>query len=219
MGKSRLQGLIVGLLVVGVAAMGILVATSLFASRSEEQTPRTALERMIFDAELAVRQAPGSLAPRVDLAMALATGGNYGKALEQLDVADKIEPSNPEVLKLRGSIYAKMGDRAQAVKWLKKAAESENMLAEYYAEIYADIADVYEGAKDYKSAIKAYETALRYSPISTTFYLGLGRVYEKSGKLEEAKEAYETSYRMDTQDDEALAAVKRIEKELGKKSK
>jgi tetratricopeptide (TPR) repeat protein len=217
MRKSRLEGLTVGLLIVAVVVMGGVVVSSLFSSRSANDTPRTALERRIFDSEMAVEQQPGSFNARADLAAALAAAGRYSDALKQLDQAQRIEPDNSEISKLRGAIYAKMGKRVEAVKWLKKAAAAEGMLADYYAEIYADLAEVYEAGKDYKSAIKAYERALNYSPISTTFYLGLGRAYEKNGDLEKAWGAYQVASEMDTQDEESLAAVKRLEKILSKK--
>jgi tetratricopeptide (TPR) repeat protein len=214
----NLQGFIVGLLIVAISVMGVLVAVSLFSAPSEEDTPRTALERMLFDAELAVKQAPGSFNARVDLATALATGGSYKAALDQLDQAQKIEPGHPDISKLQGAIYAQMGDRVEAVKALKKAAASEGQLGDYYAEVYADLAQVYEDAKDYKSAIKAYERGLDYSPISTVFYQGLGRAYEKTGDLEEAKKAFELAYQMDTHDEDSLAEVKRLEKALSKQN-
>ena len=215
----RMQKVAIVVLSGAVLVMAGLVLYNFVTPRSETETPRTAAERQILDARLAVKQAPGSLKGRLELAAALAAAGNYRAALDQTERALVINPKAAEGARIKGAIYAKMGETGQAVVWLKKAAASRNQMAEFYAGVYAELGKVYEDSGRAGLAIKAYRDALRYLPMTADIYKDLGRLYEQAGRLEDARRAFNSAYSFDTEDLSSLEAVKRLDRQLRQNQK
>lgn len=204
---------------IGLLALAILVAAwsvvgSLFSAPRDDATPRTAAERLIMDAAAAAKRAPDSVDARLNLVKALAASGNYGDALVQARFAEKLDSKNVQLAMLRGSIYAKMGNTEEALKWLKKAAAAKDELADFYAQVHTDMAQVYEDAGRLDQALKAYRKVLGYAPISASAYQNIGRIQEKKGSVEAALEAYRTAYRFDSQDRTVAESIERLNQAL-----
>lgn len=212
----RIYKFMIAGLVLAIMLAAWLVIGGLFASTPEDATPRTAVERLITDAALAAKRSPDSIKARLNLVRALATAGNYSEALAQARQAEKLDAGDAELAMLRGSIYARLGDTNQAEKWLKKAAKQKEQLGDFYAQVYTDLAKVYEDEGRLDEALRAYDRVLEYTPISATAYQSKARIYELKGKTEEALNAYKTAYEYDTQDKVSLKAIERLSRKLPK---
>ena len=207
---------ILTLIIAIFGALGLLVV-NLYTPIPETATPRTATERLIFDAMLAVKTAPDSVDARLNLVSAMAGAGNHGEALKQVKVVEKMDPENTRLALLKGAIYRELGDSEEAIKWYKQAVSDEDQLSDFYVQAYTDLAEIYEDLGRYKKAIDANDSAIKYFPVSAPHFQNLGRLYEKMGQTQEALDAYVAASSFDTKDLGTIEAIKRLKAKLAKK--
>lgn len=90
-----------------------------------------------------------------------------------------------------GLCYLKIGDKENALDYLKKFKKKENVL--WYA-CQTTIGDLYDDQGDEANTIKYYKKAIKgedpyFTPIAL---FKLGQIYERQGKWEEAVKTYQT---------------------------
>jgi tetratricopeptide (TPR) repeat protein len=209
----------IALLIVAILVATGAVFKSLFSARSETSTPRTAVERLLYDATLAVKYNPNSVEARISLASALAESGNYKAALEQGEFVEKLDPKNADLALLRGTIYSHMGRQNQAIKYLKDAAADKDQLVDFYSQVYTELAASYEDINQLKEAVKANQEALRYFPVSETNYENLGRLYEKLGQASYALDSYQSALTFDAKNETCLQGVERLKEKVAQEKK
>ncbi len=109
----------------------------------------------------ALRLQPDMPSARIALALTLAHLGDYGQALEQIEIAKKLDADHPEIPRTLGKIFA-LQFRAQqkggkeAVKYLRAAASSHPE----DTEICRELADVLALKAEHKEARKWYRRIL-----------------------------------------------------------
>lgn len=134
---------------------------------------------------LAVKLAPNNPAARHDLAEVYAIKENYRQAWAELDVMNKLRPNDFSHWALRGEIYTKMGDYANAEKMLEAAMRLANSNGK---KSFANqcLIDVAKKRKDLKRAEQLYRRSLELEPNSPHKWGNFGRFLLCNGRPAEA---------------------------------
>jgi tetratricopeptide (TPR) repeat protein len=207
--------ILIGALILAIVIVaGLLVKTTVFDKR---ETPRTAAERAIMDAEAEVAKAPRSAEARFDLGNAYAMAGRYSAALRELRMATQLKPKFPKPYFSMGVIYKEEGNLEMAIKYLKKTTTLKGEYAEFYAQTYYELGQAYFAQKKYNAAIDAYEKAVGYAPMASDIRYDLAGTYEKAGLKKEALDEYDIVLQYDPQNKNAKKAYERLDAELKKK--
>jgi tetratricopeptide (TPR) repeat protein len=114
--------------------------------------------------------------------------GRLGKALELLDMVEKVEPWNEEVQLHKAGIYSQQRNHRRSVEHYKKALD---LAEEGLDEIHLDLAFEYENLEEYGEAITCLKHALELNPENEAVLYELAYCYD----LAEADEACITFFR------------------------
>ena len=114
--------------------------------------------------------------------------GRLGKALELLDMVEKVEPWNEEVQLHKAGIYSQQRNHRRSVEHYKKALD---LAEEGLDEIHLDLAFEYENLEEYEEAITCLKHALELNPENEAVLYELAYCYD----LAEADEACITFFR------------------------
>ncbi|MHB0977741.1 MAG: tetratricopeptide repeat protein [Candidatus Aquicultorales bacterium] len=200
-----LRGLIAVLLIAIVASAWFVIQVAL----TKPTTPRTAAERSIIDGEEAVKADPSSVQARLLLASAYAGAGQFANSEKQLNIAIKMEPKNVRAHYMLGVVYKDEGKMDDAINILTKAAKLEGEAGDVYNDIYYELGTAYMAKGDYNKAIDAFIEGEQYGmPLYMLKEKAVS--FEKVGAKEEAKITYLNILARDIENQEALAALKRL---------
>ncbi|MCD6501303.1 tetratricopeptide repeat protein [bacterium] len=129
---------------------------------------------------------------------------NRPAAIEQLKVAEKNEPTNPEVFLLEGKIYAEMDSFAQMTNAFDRALELDSTLIKdiqsWRAKKRAKVFNKglrFGKKKEWDKAIKYTKIAVMIDPTFADGWFNLGFLYQKAGEKEKAEQAYLTAYALE----------------------
>lgn len=158
------------------------------------------------------------LVARLGLACAFDELGQIEIALEQLRIAQKVDPANPAILFCLGYCHERLGHEDQAVDYyqdslnicptLRNAHErlaaiglknddvdlaihhyaSLCELDPHQADLHLTLANLFVRAGDYENAIERYEHALTLEPENWTAHQDTVTAYEEAGLIREAIE-------------------------------
>jgi len=87
---------------------------------------------------------------------------DYDRALEQLDIALKGQPNNPEIFAHIGYVKRRQGNFKQAIENIKKASEIDPLNGEYVF----NLGSIYAVIRNYPEAERYYNSAISLSPDS-----------------------------------------------------
>lgn len=205
---APLQLLVVLLAIAVVIAAGFIVLSAL--EGPDDGTPRTATERALVDARLAIEENPRDVEARLQLARVYIGMGQTQTAIRTLEAAQELAPDDLRVVHLLGLAHLEGGDAAAAMPFLEQAAEIEGGFAQDYAAIWSDIGRARRLQDDLEGALAAYERALVYVPQAADIVFELATVYERLGRTEEAITAYEGVLRFVPDHEGARAALSRL---------
>lgn len=198
-----------------VVIIGILLFRAV-SSTKEVQTPRTAEERMIYDATLAVKANPKSAKAHTRLAQAYYTGKLYKKALAEAETAISLDKELPEAYYWAGVSAKALKDYKLANNYLIKATKIEGDFAPLYREAWYELGTMYLDLKRYKDAVTALEEALGFGPEYTYVGKALAEAYEKAGMKEKALEELKALAEYNPTDASIMEDIDRLNKELSK---
>lgn len=114
---------------------------------------------------------------------------------EIIEIADKVEEYVPEDAFIRffiGNAYGIQGSYADAIVWLKLAAEAPAR-GNFKSIVFGSLGDNYQSADDWANAKKSYEESIRLDPENATSLNNYA--YYLSVRNENLEEAYEMSQR------------------------
>lgn len=114
---------------------------------------------------------------------------------EIIEIADKVEEYVPEDAFIRffiGNAYGIQGSYADAIVWLKLAAEAPAR-GNFKSIVFGSLGDNYQSADDWANAKKSYEESIRFDPENATSLNNYA--YYLSVRNENLEEAYEMSQR------------------------
>ncbi len=129
---------------------------------------------------------------------------DYTAALEQLKVAEKNEPANPEVFLLEGKLYADIDSFARMTEAFDRALELDSTLIkdidswrkDKRAKVFRKGQKAGENKK-WDRAIEYTETSVMIDPTFTDGWFNLGYLYQEAGNKEKSKEAYIKTYELE----------------------
>jgi serine/threonine-protein kinase len=121
-------------------------------------------------------------AARRCLAMLYNTAGDYYKAIDQLNAAINVEPTDEFNYRELARAKARVGDLAGAEKALRDAV---SIRPEYWAP-YASLGRFYTERANYLDAVSAYEEAIRRSRMNIQARYSLSTAYRALGRYDDA---------------------------------
>jgi tetratricopeptide (TPR) repeat protein len=128
--------------------------------------------------------------------------GKVAAALAELDKADKLDPSNPDIqhgiglvhfkrgdLELAennnlGLLYGKMGNSKKAIEYYKKTLD--DVLYQTPERAYNNLGAEYEKLNRSDEAVEMYMRAVSISPTFPPPHFNLGRIYSEKGDFDRA---------------------------------
>ncbi|MBE0418289.1 MAG: tetratricopeptide repeat protein [Coriobacteriia bacterium] len=184
--SDRAAGVAASLLLIAVLVAGVALAYVI----TTERDATTAVEAAYAEALSRVEADPEDYEARVGLAKALGASGQYGKALNQLEIAAELRPDDPEPLMLMGVVYRMSGSPEKAIEAHERAVDLTEGMGDVYLEAYFELGELFMEAERYEDAANAFEQALAQGPELVYVALSLADAYEQSGDLEAAYEEY-----------------------------
>lgn len=107
-------------------------------------------------------------------------------AIQYLDVAQKLDPKNPEVFNLYGDAYSEQNNGTMAATNYNKSLE----LDKNQTKPYLHKGQLYKRSTNYDGALEEFNSALKVDPNFAPAYREIGETYYYKRKLEPAKENY-----------------------------
>ena len=143
--------------------------------RAKSMEPHDA-ERLF---KLDLEKDPDSAAAHLGLGIVYRDQADFGRAIDQVNMALKEEPGSLLILQNLGEIYQVAGQDREAVKVLEKALKIDNTnRAVNYL-----LAVSYQNQEEYKKAIRLYERLAAAGIVKNEVYYNLGMSYGRSGIL------------------------------------
>ncbi len=165
-----------------VVLIGLIIMTLLTPST----TPRSAVERDLIDSKEAVKSAPINYNNRILLGTAYAQVGDYTSAIEQFEVAAKLDKSQAQAYFNLGFTYKEMGRTKDAIAHLKKASK----LKRDWTQPYNILARIYGDQKKYDKALAQTDKIIKLSPMASDVLALQGTFYEAKKDKETAISKY-----------------------------
>ncbi|NNE09626.1 MAG: tetratricopeptide repeat protein [Gemmatimonadetes bacterium] len=144
---------------------------------------RLATERSEIANELAraLIEAPRSVTARLQAASFASDDGRYGQAEDLLTKAHAIEPWRADIVRNRGYVRGRAGDREGAMADLERSIAMEEN-----AGAFAALGRLYFDAGERDRAVRSFERAIEADPDRADIALDFGYVLEQGGRSEEA---------------------------------
>lgn len=108
----------------------------------------------------------------------------YNEAIEELNIASKNLPNDPEVYYLRGRCFLFLKDYNNAIKDFKKAIG----INPDHIESLKNLGWLYSEKKDYKTSLKYLNKVIGLGNSDGWTYYTRARIYYKTGNIKQAKE-------------------------------
>lgn len=128
-----------------------------------------------------------------NLGMAYDRAELCGNAIEEFNVALRLDPGYIEVLNNLAVTYHRMGLVDKAVERLKEALR----LRPGYPEAHCNLGNIYASAGRFGEALAEFEAALTLHPNNALVHYGLGNVYAEHEKLSDAIREFQETLRLD----------------------
>lgn len=118
----------------------------------------------------------------------LATAGDMKGAMEQVQVAERLDPFSPEPLQAESLLFQQQGRNQEAVESLQKAIQRDpNNYMSYMLLGFVQM----NRLNDYEAAAQTFREALEINPRATLVSTALAQALLRQGELEEARRVYE----------------------------
>lgn len=189
------------ILLVGILALGGVFGWQVYVDR-QRQNEANASYRVIRALEDQIRQAPNDVILRVRLGEALASAGKYPAAIEQLNLALKLDPKHPGAYLDLGMIAIRTENYSEAIEYFNKVIEitdkvqytniDERRETAYYS---LGMIALYE--ERYEDAAGYFNEALRIRKDASDTYYHLGKALEGLGDIDGAIENVEIAILFD----------------------
>jgi tetratricopeptide (TPR) repeat protein len=140
----------------------------------------------------AISLAPDAVRPRIGLALVLVSKGNHKAAIEQLQAADDLDRTTPEIPYLLGRVRGASGDLPGGYRDFSQALQRRPD----FAPALRDRADIAAELKRDADAIADYERILKDSPKDAPVMVKLGMVLDRVGRDAEAARWYEEALKI-----------------------
>src|ERR1700728_2533130 len=157
------------------------------------------LQAAIKEYETIVQLKPNDLDNRLLLGQLDGLNHESAKAEEQFRAAQKIDPSNEDVVLDIAREYSEQGDLNRAAKVISDVPESDRSGRMDFA-----LAALYDELKRPKEAAAAYQAAVEQDPSNTDAQRGLAAALAASGQMEAAAKVNAQILQTDPQDPQAL---------------
>jgi tetratricopeptide (TPR) repeat protein len=176
------------------------------------QGPKAAemLQAAIKEYETIVQLKPNDLDNRLLLGQLYGLDHDSAKAEEQFKAAQKIDPTNEDVVLAIAREYSEQGDLNRAAKVISDVSESDRSGRMDFA-----LAALYDELKRPKDAAAAYQAALQQDPNNTDAERGLAAALAASGQMEAAAKVNSKILQTDPQDPQALIREGEIQRQKG----
>jgi tetratricopeptide (TPR) repeat protein len=168
------------------------------------------LQAAIKEYETIVKLKPNDLDNRLLLGQLYGLDHDSAKAEEQFRAAQKIDPSNEDVVLDIAREYSEQGDLNRAAKVISDVPESDRSGRMDFA-----LAALYDELKRPKDAAAAYQAAVEQDPSNTDAQRGLAAALAASGQMEAAAKVNAQILQTDPQDPQALIRAGEIQRQKG----
>ena len=118
--------------------------------------------------------------------------GNHKRALEDLHAAIQINPYYTQAYYLRGQIFAKQKDFAQAINDFDKAISQDSS----FAGALHQRALAHQESRDYRQALKDFDSALALEPLNALTLRDRAIAHRDAGNYDQAVDDYEEAMRL-----------------------
>jgi tetratricopeptide (TPR) repeat protein len=154
---------------------------------------------------LALRLAPRQAPSYVSIAYSFSYFQDFADAIKAMDRAIALVPSNPSLYETRAGFYLQIQDAQRAYADYNKALKVAPFTLSR-ANIYADLASVYQTQQDYSSAFRAIAAAIQLVPDNAHFYVKSGDIHQAAGALDPALKLYSHALKLVSKGSDAEAA-------------
>lgn len=170
-----------------VIGMTLFAAALQFTHIAAAQVPgelahnRVANDEQLSDAASLHQRALGNL-----------NDGNHKRALEDLHAAIQLNPYYTQAYYLRGQIFAKQKDFAQAIHDFDKAISQDSS----FASALHQRALAHQGSRDYRQALKDFDNALALEPLNVLTLRDRAIAHRDAGNYDQAVDDYAEAMRL-----------------------
>jgi tetratricopeptide (TPR) repeat protein len=168
------------------------------------------LQAAIKEYETIVQLKPNDLDNRLLLGQLYGLDHDSAKAEEQYKAAQKIDPTNEDVVLDIAREYSEQGDLVRAAKVISDVPDGDRTGRMDFA-----LAALYDELKRPKDAATAYQAALEQDPGNTDAERGLAAALTASGQMEAAAKVNSQILQTDPQDPQALIRAGEIQRQKG----
>ncbi|MBI3944069.1 MAG: O-antigen ligase family protein [Chloroflexi bacterium] len=153
---------------------------------SLEQQDRTKRANLLLEARQYYTQAnllyPASGTIVAELASTEQAIGSFTRSAELYQKAEQMDPDNPEILFLHGTLMEETDNPDQAIELYQKALQYDpNMFTAHLA-----LSKLYRQANRLEDAVKETETLVRLDPRNYVHYQNLALLYDSTGRKQDA---------------------------------
>ncbi|MDD2380867.1 MAG: tetratricopeptide repeat protein [Mariniphaga sp.] len=145
----------------------------------------------INGSEIAARQGiqihPGAVPLQLKYAQVLISKGKYQYALKYLEMAEKVELTNPDVHLMKGTAWLLTGETKNAERSFRKALK---YAGEEKDDILYHMANAFVQSGDIKKAVEHFEQSLLINPENEQALYDLGFYSDQSGDFQKSIEYY-----------------------------
>jgi len=209
--------LLTAVVVVGVVLVIVLalIGWSVFGPKP---APRTEAERLLQAGLAAVASNPTSSTAHIDLGGAYLEIGEYDQAEKEFLAAQKYAPGSPVPLYDLGHVYRLTGRHEEAAKAFAEVVSKAPDALKFKApgKMFQDarywLGVEYLELKRPADAIDALGPLTQNQPLDAEAGKAIARAYEAAGDVSRAAGWYQAVLRVQPQDTEAAAALKRLGK-------
>ena len=128
-----------------------------------------------------------------NLGNALTDRGNLDQAIEQYQLALKLDPASADIRIDFANALGKQGKMAEAIQYYEQALQ----LDPDSAKAHFDLGNVLAGQGKWAEAIQHYERAVELMPNQAAMHINLGNVLAQQGQWDEATEQYQRALQLD----------------------
>lgn len=178
--SSRLSAVLrISSWLVVAAIIVVVVLLVRFAVIGPPSVPRSESERAVLAAEQAVEANPEDPAARIKLAAAYLEQGAEGLAIEQAEIATRLDPADPTGYYILGLAQQRRGDTPEAIGNLRRAAETEGQVGQFYQDAYAALARALLDDGNSEEAFAAMDKSIDFGPENAILLFERGAMYEQ----------------------------------------
>jgi len=169
------------------------------------------LRGLVRSSRTKIRNTESSLHGWLERGLAHQSKERWAEAEEAIRRALSLDPDNPDVLHVLGTLLHRRGRSAEAKPLLERAARS----APGSAAILMHLAGVYHAVGQTEQAIATFGCAIDADPSLPASYSNLGNVLKQTGQLQRAEHMYREALAINPQLPEAWHNLGSVQRDLG----